>query len=295
MKTLNHKLTASVALALMAGSLFAQQSRITLFQQNGTLTWTNAPGTNAFILEWTPTLTNSWSYAAPPLDLTISTDAETTVSVPLTPPMGFYRLLQGFGPQTLHGTWIALGSVTNVGVVYFISEGDGVITNFGIYNTPNPPATYTVSTNGTLTLTVLGQTLTGQFMPPNQIVFTGASTNEAVSASPVADAALCAGDWSGTLTETNDPNGLSNYSIDLAVNTNGFVNLSGDFTGTGWIFALAPTNGAIASFFYTTSSGNYDQFSISGTLTGNTITGQFNNDSGNGPNAIDGTFTLTRQ
>ena len=58
--------------------------------------------------------------------------------------------------------------------------------------------------------------------------------------SGVTNVSWCAGNWSGMLTETNDPNGLSDYSVDLAVNTNGFVNLSGNFTGTGWLYALAP-------------------------------------------------------
>lgn len=46
------------------------------------MTWTNQPGTNAFILEWTPSLAGSWAYATPPLDLIISTNTRTTVPAP---------------------------------------------------------------------------------------------------------------------------------------------------------------------------------------------------------------------
>jgi len=59
---------------------------------------------------------------------------------------------------------------------------------------------------------------------------------------------------------------------------------------------LAPTatNGALTSFFHTISAGNYDQFSLTGTLHGKTIAGLFNNDGGSGAGAINGNVTLTR-
>jgi hypothetical protein len=277
----------------------AQKFVITAFQPNGQLTWTNAAGTNAFAVQWTPSLTGSWASAAPPLDLIVSTNTQATVSVPLIPPVGFYRVTEGFGPQSLHGAWIIpqIG-VTNVGSIYFMADGNGTLTNFGIYNVATPPGSYSVNTVGGVTLTVdaLDGThiVTGQFAPPRQIVFTGSSTNQATLGLPVANVALCAGTWSGILTETNDPNGLNNYSVSLSVSTNGSVNLSGDFTGMGWMFALAPTNGAVASFFTTKSTGNYDQFSITATLNGNAISGSFNTDSGSGSATVAGIVSLTR-
>ncbi|HTV40381.1 MAG TPA: hypothetical protein VMF08_07390 [Candidatus Sulfotelmatobacter sp.] len=306
MKT-SHKISAGIFLAVTVSSLLAQQPRITSFAPNGSLTWTNAAGTNAFILESASSLAGAWSYAVPPLDLTISTDVETTVSVPVVSPMGFYRLLQGFGPQTLHGTWMIVGPAFSTDSAFIAFDGSGAITNFAVYYFGErygaPPSSYSISNTGGVTLTVIsnsggsGQlqtnTVTGQFEPPRQINFNIYSTS--LSGLPVTNISLCAGNWSGTLTETNDPNGLSDYSINLAVNTNGFVNLSGDFTGAGWIFALAPTNGTIASFFYTTSTGNYDQFGLGGILNSNVITGSFGADSGSGAEAVDGTFTLTRQ
>ena len=96
--------------------------------------------------------------------------------------------------------------------------------------------------------------------------------------------------------ETNDPNGLKDYPIELDVNTNGYATVSGDFTGTGWMFAVSSTNGTLAGFFHTSSTGNYDQFSISGILNGtaNTITASYDTDSGSGADAVGGTVTLTR-
>jgi hypothetical protein len=303
---------------VLSPSFSLRPPRIASFQQNGLLTWTNAPGTNlfvlqsvpapawinppgtnAFVLQWASVLTGPWSYASSPLDLTISTNTQTTVTVPLVPPTGFYRVAEGFGLQSLHGAWISpqIG-VTNVGSIYFMADGNGTLTNFGIYNVATPPGYYSVNYAGGVTLTIdaLDGTniVTGQFVPPRQIVFTGSATNQLTMALPVENVALCAGTWSGILTETNDPAGLNNYSVSLSVSTNGSVNLSGDFTGTGWMFALAPTNGALASHFTTTSTGHYDQFSITATLNGNAISGSFNTDSGSGANAVTGTVLLTR-
>ncbi|HXR48526.1 MAG TPA: hypothetical protein VN784_13910 [Candidatus Limnocylindrales bacterium] len=286
---------AALFFAFSHAGFSAQKLFITSFQPNGQLTWTNAPGTNAFAVQWTPNLISPWANAAPPLDLTVSTGSQTTVSAPIIPQTGFYRVVEGFGPQSLHGAWIIPPTgVTNVGQAYFMADGNGTLTNFGAYNLATPPGYYSVSNTGGVTMTVkaASQTniVTGQFMPPRQIVFAGSFG----VAMPVENVSLCAGTWSGTLSETNDPNGLSDYSVSLTVATNGSANLSGDFSGTGWMFALAPTNGALAGFFHTSSSGNYDQFRITGTLSGNAITGSFDTDSGSGANAIDGIVTLNR-
>lgn len=298
MKTAARKLC--VALAIFSGvypTTAGLLPVITSFQvsnqTNGSLTWTNQPGTNAFILEWTPSLTDSWAYAAPPLDLSISTNTHTTVSVPLTPPTGFYRVLQGFGPQTFHGAWM----LTTNPQFYIMSDGSGVITNAAIYSVATPAGSYKMTNNNggvlfTIDTTSKTISFSGQFVPPNEITARISGTLDTFA--PVENQSLCAGSWTGTLTETNDPNGLNDYSIDLTVDTNGFATLSGDLSGTGWMFALGPTNGLLSSFCYTTSIGNYDQFRIFAILNGNTITGAFDTDSGSGANALNGTVTLTR-
>lgn len=298
MKTAARKLC--VALAIFSGvypTTAGLLPVITSFQvsnqTNGSLTWTNQPGTNAFILEWTPSLAGSWAYAAPPLDLSISTNTHTTVSVPLTPPAGFYRLWQGFGSQTFHGAWM----LTNNPQFYMMSDGNGLITNAAIYGVATPPFSYSMtnSSGGVLfTRNAKGGTIKfpGQFVPPDEITASISGTLETFA--PVENLSLCAGIWTGTLTETNDPNGLNDYSIDLTVDTNGVATLSGDLSGTGWMFALGPTNGLLSSFCNTTSIGNYDQFRLFAILNGNTITGAFDTDSGSGAGAVNGTVTLTR-
>ena len=307
---------------ILSPSFSLRPPRITAFQKNGLLTWTNAPGTNLFVLQSLPApawinppganafflqrasvLTGPWSYASSPLDLTISTNIQTTVTVPLVPPIGFYRVTEGFGPQSLHGAWIlpATGT-TNAGQTYFMADGNSTITNFGLFNLPTPPGYYSVSYAGGVTLTIDPlehgtMSLTGQFMPARQIVFTGLSTNLAAMAIPVEDVTLCAGTWSGTLSETNDPNGLSDYSVSLMVTTNGLVSFSGALgAGSGCMFSLAPTNGASSAFIKTglNASNPYNQIQLNGTLSGNTFTGSFDTDSGTGVDAIIGTVTLTR-
>lgn len=299
----------------LSPSFSGQPPRIVSFKQSGMLTWTNAAGTNefvfpsaptafydpsglnAFVLKWAPSLTGPWSYAERPLDLTISTNTQTSVLVPESA-AGFYRLLQGFGPQTFHGAWLSIQTgITNVGGVYLIPDGNGTITNAGSYNYTNPPGYYCVGYNGEVSIILDSiydgvMSVGGQFEPPNEIALRGGLTNNAFL--PVQNLSLCAGTWSGTLTETNDSNGLSDYPITVTVATNGFATLSGSFSGTGGMFALAATNGAEAGFFRTGLSPNdpYNQIQVDGTLTGNTITASYTTDSG--PGGIGGTVTLTR-
>jgi len=284
----------------VAGSLFAQQLSITSFQRNGLLTWTNPPGTNAFAVQWTPSLTSSWFNAAPPLDSIITTNSQTTVSVAIVPPTSFYRVVEGFGPQALRGTWILIIAIAtnpgnNASTIYFTADGNGVLTNAAIFNPQSPPGFYSISNAGSMTLTFAANetdSVTGRFVDANDVSFTGFGT-----AMRVQDVSLCAGNWSGTLSETNDPNGLASYSVALTVTTNGSVSFSGSLgTGSGLMFALAPTNGASSAFIKTglNSSNPYNQIQLIGTLSGNTITGSFNTDSGTGANAILGTVTLTR-
>jgi hypothetical protein len=225
-------------------SLFAVQNVfITSLLRNGSLSWTNSPGTNAFVLQSTPSGTIPWSNAPSPLDLMISTNSQNTITVPTNTGTVFYRIAQGFGLQLLHGVWILAGSgTTNVGKAYFISDGAGLVTNFGIFNTANPPGTYSVSSNGAMTLNIIAgapqpQTnlILGQFLPPNQISL---PANSSVLV-PVQKTSLCAGNWSGRLSETNDPNGLTNYTFTISVNTNGYATVSGNFSGSGWVFSLA--------------------------------------------------------
>jgi len=279
----------------LANSFSPPPPRITSFQHSGSLTWTNVSGTNAFILETASALAGPWSYAAPPLDLTISSNTQTTVPAPLVTSKGFYFLQQGFSSQTFHGTWLApQAGTTNIGSIYFVSDGNGTLTNVGGFNFETPPGSYDVNGNDTVSFILNGIedgviNFSGQFLPPREIVLSGPVTNLATAIFPVQNVSLCAGVWSGTLTETN---GNSNeFPINLTVTTNGAVTLSGSYSGSGWVFALAATNGAGSGFFHTSASGPYDQIQLDGTLTGNVLSGTYSVDNGN---EAEGTFTLTR-
>jgi len=225
------------------------------------------------------------------------------VSVPIVPPTGFYRVAQGFGPQSLRGTWILTQKgVTNIAFAYFAADGSGLLTNFGIFNLHTPPGHYTVGNSGSVNLTVEGNqtnTVTGQFLDANDFLPTGPSTNAFMRAVLVQNTSLCTGSWTGNLSETNDPNGLSSYSVSLTVAADGSASFSSPSLGTsgsGSMFALAPTNGALSCFIKTglPSNNPYNQIQISSTLTGNSISGSFTTDSGSGANAVNGTVTLTR-
>lgn len=282
--------------SLVSSSFSLIPPRITSLLHNGSLTWINTAGTNAFILETASTVTGPWSYAAAPLDLTIATGMQTTVSnVPTASAKGFYLLQQGFGPQAFHGTWIALqAGTTNVANIYFGPDGNGTITNFGAFNPGTPPGVYEVASNGYFSGVANdaddGITpFAGQFSPPREIVLTGDITNQASTLLPVQNVSLCSGAWSGTLTDNTSYPGT--YGINLAVTTNGFATLSGTYSGTGWIFSLAATNGAACAFFRTTSPSPFDQIQLNGTLTGNTFSGTYSVDDDNN---TEGTVTLTR-
>ena len=184
-----------------------------------------------------------------------------------------------------------------------MADGNGVLTEFGAFNVAT--GSYTVTAAGAVTLVGISHSsggpktnsVSGQFQDINHVMVTQPAPNNISEFERVQNASICAGKWSGTLFETNDPGGLRSYSVSFMVATNGSVGLSGDFTGTGWMFALAPTNGVLSSFFKTVNPSNnhYNQIRIDGTLSGNAITGSFDTDSGNGTNAVVGTVTLTRR
>ena len=310
MNKLKLKIVVYIALAMEAGSLFAGQPFITSFQQNGQLTWTNAPGTNTFAVQRAPAVTGPWSNAAPPLDSIITTNTRTTVSVPIVRPTGFYRVVaQGFGPQSLRGTWIFTPpGVTSIGGLYFTADGAGFLSNVGLFELHNPPGYYTVSNSGGVMLVVEGNetfTLFGQFVDANNFVPTGPFTSVFGRGVRVQNVSLCAGNWTGTLSEMKNPKGVKIYSVSLTVSADGSASLSSPSLGTteqpavgsGLMFALAPANGALSSFIKTGLASNnpYNQIQISGTLTGNSISGSFETDSGNDASAVKGTVTLTRQ
>ncbi len=270
---------ASIIAALVHSCALAQGPLITSFQGNGQLTWTNLVGTNGFTVQWAPAVTGPWSSNWHALDSIISTGAQTTVSVPM-----FYRTVQGFSLASMRGLWIGASPIN--GNVYFRAEDGGLLSEVGIFNLRTPNGYFNVTPSGTVTLTFLLKD--GPFTFSGQI---GQPTNALGTLFRVHHAALCAGAWSGSLSQTNGVGSPVAYPISFEVDSYGWVT---NFIGfspivTGRLYAV--TNGPVAAFITTGDSGAYNQIQISGTLTGNVITGAYEVDQSD----IGGTVSMTRQ
>jgi len=282
MKTLRQLLlfAGSICAALIYASALAQQPVITSFQGNGQLTWTNVPGTNGFTIQWAPTVTGPWSSNWHALDSIISTSAQTGVSVPM-----FYRVSQGFSLASMRGLWLA--SSPTSGNIYFRTEDNGLLSEVGIFNVRTPNGYFTVDPAGTATVTYLTKH-EGRLQFSFQL---GQQTNVLGTLFRVENAAVCAGRWSGTLSQTNGSGSPVTYPVSFEVDSSGWVT---NFVGfspvvTGRLYAV--TNGPTAAFIITGETGAYNQIQISGTLTGSSITGLYAADQ----SSVAGTVSLTRQ
>jgi hypothetical protein len=181
---------------------------------------------------------------------------------------------------------------------YYIAQDDGIISESGMFIPRGPVGYFTVGSNGRCTNTfVLRESPTlvvpGTFEGPNQILpdppYTGWTIRR------VENVARCTGAWSGSLYQTNVVVGSPiNYPVSFNVDARGLVtNFTGFPTNTiGRMFAL--TNGTVSAFFFTgtSQSDDYEQIRVGGTLSGNTVTGTFENNSDYG--AL-GTVSLNRQ
>jgi hypothetical protein len=286
-------IAGSIVIALAYSSALAQQPVITSFQGNGQLTWTNLPGTNGFTVQWAPAVTGPWSSNWQALDSIVVTGVQTTVSVPM-----FYRVAQGFSCASMRGTWIM--SDPTHGNTYFIAQDDGILSESAMFIPRGPAGYFTLGASGRLTNTFVTTestiTLPGTFASANLITLDPPYANSVIRR--LEDASRCAGNWTGTLSQTNGPGMPASYPVTFSVDTRGLVTNFTGFTGVaiGRMFAL--TNGAAVGFFFTgreSDNGVYNQIKISGTLSGNTFTGSYYTDSGNGADAVLGTASLTRQ
>ncbi|MCX6930061.1 MAG: hypothetical protein NT154_43650 [Verrucomicrobia bacterium] len=283
-----------IVVALVQSPVLAQQPVITSFHGNGKLMWTNPPGSNAFTVQWTPTVTGPWSSNWLALDSLITTSSQTTVSVPM-----FYRVAQGFSLASMHGTWI-MSDLTTGGNNYFIAQDDGILSECSMLNPSRPVGYFSVGVSGRVTNTFVFTggtfTSTGTFSSANLINPDPPYANLVMRR--LEDPSRCAGNWTGTLSQTNGPGMPASHPVSLRVDTRGLVSNFTGFTGVaiGRMFALA--NGAAAGSFITgteSDNGVYWEISISGTLTGNTFSGSYETDSGIGSEAVLGTVSLTRQ
>jgi hypothetical protein len=292
MKIQTIAIAGGIFVALAYAGALAQQPVITSFQGNGQLSWTNLTGTNGFAVQWAPAVTGPWSSNWDALDSLITSNAQTTVSVPM-----FYRVAQGFSLASMRGTWILAG--TSRGNGYFIDQDDGISRECSFFIPRAPAGFFTVDVSGRVTNTFLfsgggGITLPGTFASANLITLDPPYASAVLSR--LDDASRCAGNWTGTLVSTNatSPDDGSSYPVSFSADRRGLVTNFTGFPnpGIGRMFALS--NGPAIAFF---TPGNntdvdYDQICISGTLNGNTFTGSYYNDSSA---TWVGTASLTRQ
>ena len=288
-------IAGSIIIALAQISALAQQPVITSFHGNGQLTWTNLPGTNGFTVQWAPALTGPWFTNWQALDSFIVTNSQTTAAVPM-----FYRVAQGFTPASVRGTWIMVGTTAGFLNNYFIAQDDGTLSEGFLFNMKHPAGYFTVGAGGRFTNTFVGNqsmTLSGTFASANLINWDPPYTN--IVTSRLDDASRCAGNWTGTLSQTNGSGTPVSYPVSFSVDNRGMATSFTGFAGPamGRMFAL--TNGAAVGFFSLGKdndvNGVYWEIAISGTLTGNTFSGSYNTDSGSGANAVLGTVSLIRQ
>jgi hypothetical protein len=179
---------------------------------------------------------------------------------------------------SLKGIWFSSASTIaeNKERAYIILDGNGKITALGGFgmNTDNI-GTYSVSTVGAVTMVFNGvtdadsQTATGEIVSGSRFSLHAhyQGTPDTIYFDKVTDPSLCAGTWSGTLTGYGQVR-----SISFMVDSNGAISSVTGFTGpvTGMMFGL---NGESTSHFVTGEIAPFDELSIVGALSGNTITG----------------------
>ncbi len=267
----------------------AQSPLITSFQPNGVMTWTNQPGTNAFVVQWAPEAGGPWSVNWHALDAIVTTARQTSVSLPV-----FFRIAQAYTPAVVRGVWII--QYPEEGNIFFIGQEDGAISESGMFIRRAPSGYFTITPQGRLTLKFLTYdeiiTVVCDFVNLNRL--TVHPPYEAAVIRRVEDPSLCAGRWSGNLTQPTmvGPPLVTNIVMD--VNPSGLVtNLTGIAgNNIGRMFALP--DGAVGGFLYTgtdpDTTSPYRQIRISATLAGNVISGGYVTDS----SSVTGTVYLTR-
>jgi len=296
MKRHKAAVAGGLAVAMIWASASAQQPIITSFPGNGALAWTNLPATNGFTVQWAPAVTGPWSTNWQALDSLVSTGAVNSVSVPM-----FYRVAQGFAPSSLRGVWIMVGGSGATANNYFIAQDDGTLSETGMFNMKHPAGYFSISTSGTITATFVGDdsgAATGIFAGANLINFGPPLTNF-VAVSRLDDTTRCAGTWTGALSQTNGPGTPISYPVSFIVDARGLATSFTGFAGPcmGRFFALS--SGAAVGFVSLGKSdganGAYWEISLSGTLAGNTFSGSYGTDSGDGASAVLGAASFTRQ
>lgn len=231
-----------------------------------------------------------------------------TVTAGLTTDVGTIVMLPiggNFSNATLNGAWIGFFPQPQTGQNpnYIIFDGNGGVTELGLFNQATPPGSYQVQADGSFTITInplsdpqlnvigtLTSSTTGTFTATqaSQPVVTGAIIK-------VSNLAACQGTWSGTLIESGSS---VTHNITFTIDANGvetsFTGFAPPVSGKMFCESVSGSVSPVTAFFKTgeASSNPYNQIQIWGALSGNSVTGGlFDNDSAAEPA---GAVVLTR-
>lgn len=185
------------------------------------------------------------------------------------------------------GPWLI--SSNEVQNTFLMSDGEGVITECGIFNSVD--GTYLVGKDGFLNviLNTEGESptvLTGTFTIPTFIALTSPFLG---TMTKISDVSACSGTWSGTLDETSGGSTAISFTIDSDGAVTSFTGLTDQVTGR-----MFCQDGKVAAFFITEADTEdpYSQIGLGGTRVGDGIIGSLYL---NNASAVDGTFSITKE
>lgn len=267
-----------LSLSISAGFGRTDPPVITSFHGNGTLTWSNDSGTNAFGVEWAPSASGPWYTNWNALDAIVTTHTSTTVDVSM-----FFRVKQAFSPLAMRGVWMILHPT--YGNVYFIVNEDGIIPESAMFVRRAPSGYLTVGTAGQVGLKFIHQeeitVIPAQFTGPASLVLNAPYKPGVVW--KVEDVSLCQGRWTGTLSWPTFVGPPASSNLSFAVDYRGLVTNVSTFVGNNIGRMFAVSDGRSCGFFYTGEHDDindpFNMFRISGTVAGDSFTGSFELDS----------------
>lgn len=200
-------------------------------------------------------------------------------------------------PHSEAGTWISTNRKPIENEFFISFDGNGNVSELGAFSYGTPAGTYNLysdcSITGIVTTSKMpaeSTSFTGQLISDSSMNLIGNSMN--IDLIKVSDPAACQGTWSGTLVHINPPQPPS-PTIQFQVGADGTIS---SFTGLA-----SPVSGKMycesgrgVAHIKTGEVSDLNELSLDGTLSGNTMTGEYVIDNSN-QNDPDGTFSISRQ
>ena len=201
-----------------------------------------------------------------------------------------------YSDASLNGPWIMFyveDDPENPNTVFIIFDGQGSITDMGIFNPSDSLGTYSVDSTGSFIgfLYFDDIPLEGQIISDTTAVVVLIVGEDSLSASmvKVMDEGACQGNWSGSFVQ--DTTGVTidvQMTVDEFGEIQSLTGLVGPVTGR---FFFEPDY--LAGFIYSEETGQWDQIMVTGgALIGDTMTGTFELEWGDYHH---GTFSLERE